>query len=136
MKTRLIILVGLAGAALLGFQFLWKEKPPASGTAIVKVTVPSLTGLAKDGEPVFNEKCSSCHGKNAAGREGVAPPLVHIIYEPNHHGDRAFVLAAKNGVIQHHWRFGNMPPVEGVSETDMTKIITYVRTLQRANGIQ
>jgi hypothetical protein len=44
-------------------------------------------------------------------------------------------LAVKNGVRAHHWRFGDMPPVEGVSDEDATKIVAYVRELQRANGI-
>ena len=47
---------------------------------------------------------------NAAGQNGVAPPLVHKLYEPGHHSDMAFIMAAKNGVRSHHWRFGNMPP--------------------------
>lgn len=107
----------------------------ASGKPIVQVSVPDLQGVAKAGEPLFNENCASCHGTNAAGQDGVAPPLIHKIYEPNHHGDQAFILAAKNGVRGHHWPFGNMPPVEGTTKRDITKIIAYVRALQRANGI-
>jgi hypothetical protein len=48
----------------------------------------------------------------------------------------AFVLAAKQGVRAHHWRFGNMPAVEGVSDEDVLQITDYVRALQRANGIE
>jgi hypothetical protein len=47
----------------------------------------------------------------------------------------AFVLAAKNGVAAHHWPFGNMPAVEGVTDADVLNIVTYVRALQRENGI-
>ncbi len=63
------------------------------------------------------------------------PPLVHKFYEPNHHGDMAFVLAAKNGVRAHHWKFGDMPPVKGVTQGDVLNIVAYVRALQRENGI-
>jgi len=66
---------------------------------------------------------------------GVAPPLVHKIYEPNHHGDMAFLMAARNGVRAHHWKFGNMPPVEGITDAEVITIVAYVRALQRANGI-
>ena len=66
---------------------------------------------------------------------GVAPPLVHVIYEPSHHGDRAFLLAAQNGVRGHHWPFGNMPPVEGITQADVMDIVAYIRRLQRENGI-
>ncbi|MFZ2100653.1 MAG: cytochrome c, partial [Oricola sp.] len=90
---------------------------------------------AMEGEAVFNAKCASCHGENAAGQAGVAPPLVHVIYEPNHHSDAAFHIAAQRGARAHHWPFGDMPPVAGVGEAEVDKIVTYVRTLQRANGI-
>ena len=71
-----------------------------------------------------------------AGQEGIAPPLVHRIYEPSHHGDMAFVLAARNGVRAHHWPFGDMPPVgQPLTDGELAAIIAYVRELQRANGI-
>ena len=106
------------------------------GAAMVSVVVPeTLSDQAQIGQRAFEAKCASCHGENAAGQDGVAPPLVHKIYEPSHHGDMAFVLAAQNGVRAHHWRFGNMPPVEGLTRGDVMNIVAYVRELQRANGI-
>ncbi len=108
----------------------------AVGAPIVQVSLPSeLTTAATLGKRAFDAKCASCHGANAAGQNGVAPPLVHKIYEPNHHSDMAFVLAAKNGVRSHHWRFGNMPQVEGVTVADVKMIARYVRELQKENGI-
>jgi len=95
----------------------------------------SLSQNAQIGELGFEAKCAACHGLNAAGQDGVAPPLVHIIYEPSHHGDEAFQRAAAMGVRGHHWPFGDMPPVEGVTRGDVTMIIAYIRELQRANGI-
>lgn len=95
----------------------------------------SLSQNAQIGQLGFEAKCAACHGLNAAGQDGVAPPLVHIIYEPSHHGDEAFQRAAAMGVRGHHWPFGDMPPVEGVTRGDVTMIIAYIRELQRANGI-
>ena len=95
----------------------------------------SLSQNAQIGQLGFEAKCAACHGLNAAGQDGVAPPLVHIIYEPSHHGDEAFQRAAGMGVRGHHWPFGDMPPVEGVTRGDVTMIIAYIRELQRANGI-
>ena len=106
------------------------------GAPLTVVKVPKLSSAAEVGKSVFEANCSACHGENAAGQEGVAPPLVHIIYEPNHHADIAFFRAIKNGVRSHHWRFGNMPQVKGVDDEEAAKIVTYVRELQRANGIQ
>ena len=70
------------------------------------------------------------------GQEEVAPPLVHIIYEPGHHGDESFQRAVALGVRAHHWRFGNMAPVEGLTREDVALIVAYIRELQRANGIE
>ena len=57
-----------------------------------------LSQNAQIGQLGFEAKCAACHGLNAAGQDGVAPPLVHIIYEPSHHGDEAFQRAASLGV--------------------------------------
>jgi mono/diheme cytochrome c family protein len=108
----------------------------AKGDPIVTVALPAaLSSNAQIGKRGFDAKCAQCHGENAAGQNGVAPPLVHKIYEPSHHSDMAFILAAKNGVRSHHWKFGNMPPVEGLTDADVKYIAQYVRELQKENGI-
>lgn len=84
---------------------------------------------------MFDAKCATCHGVNATGLQDMGPPLVHKIYEPSHHGDESFQRAAAMGVRAHHWRFGNMPPVEGVTRADIAMVVAYIRALQRANGI-
>jgi mono/diheme cytochrome c family protein len=108
---------------------------PATGELMVDVSVPPLEGAALAGRALFDANCAECHGEDARGREGLAPPLVHKIYEPNHHADAAFFLAASGGVRAHHWPFGNMPPVDGLSEPDIDKIVAYIRALQRENGV-
>ncbi|SMY06166.1 c-type cytochrome [Flavimaricola marinus] len=113
------------------------EPDVGAGGPMVNVILPdTLSADAQIGKTGFEAKCASCHGLNAAGRDGVAPPLVHIIYEPNHHGDEAFQRAAALGVPSHHWSFGNMAPVEGLTRADVAMIVAYVRELQRANGIE
>ncbi len=88
----------------------------------------------KLGEKKFNAFCSRCHGLHGKGTNN-GPPLVHKIYEPNHHGDFAFQRAAAQGVRAHHWKFGNMPKIDGVTPEDVTEIIQYVRWMQRQAGI-
>ncbi|GAB4383736.1 c-type cytochrome [Albidovulum sp.] len=106
------------------------------GDIIASVTVPQLSAAETMGETAFNARCAKCHGPNAAGRQGVAPPLVHRIYEPGHHADMAFFMAAENGVRSHHWPFGDMPPVPGITRAEIASIVAYIRALQRANGIE
>jgi mono/diheme cytochrome c family protein len=109
---------------------------PAEGAPLVAVTLPdTLSPEAQMGERGFNAVCADCHGMNAQGKMGFGPPLVHKIYEPSHHADMAFQLAVQNGVTAHHWKFGNMPAQEGLTQADVQAITTYVRELQRANGI-
>ena len=96
----------------------------------------TLSDQEQTGKRAFDAVCANCHGTNAQGKNGVGPPLVHKIYEPSHHGDMAFVIAAQNGVRAHHWKFGNMPPVEGVTRGDVLNIVSYVRALQSENGIK
>ena len=93
-----------------------------------------LPAELKEGEAKFNKFCSRCHGRQGTGTDN-GPPLVHKIYEPNHHADMAFQRAAAQGVRAHHWKFGNMPKIEGVVPEDVTQIIGYVRWLQRQAGI-
>jgi mono/diheme cytochrome c family protein len=88
-----------------------------------------------EGERLFNDNCARCHGARAAGTDA-GPPLVHRVYEPSHHADFAFQRAVAQGVPAHHWRFGNMPPVPGVDEAAVERIIGYVRWLQRGAGIE
>ena len=136
MNTRLVAygFAGLAVAAAVGWALNSPDGDHANEPDLASLTVPELTPDQEDGRALFDANCAACHGVNAAGSDQ-GPPLVHRIYEPSHHGDMAFVLAARQGVRAHHWRFGNMPAVEGVSEEDILQITAYVRALQRANGI-
>ena len=106
----------------------------ASPSPAAVAAPPALSAKAQAGREVFNARCALCHGNAAAG-SGQGPPLVHRIYEPGHHQDFAFRNAVRNGVMAHHWQFGNMPPVPGLSDNDIEQLICYVRELQRANGI-
>lgn len=87
-----------------------------------------------DGGELFAANCAACHGARAGGTD-VGPPLVHRLYVPGHHSDAAFQSAVKNGVFAHHWDFGDMPAVAGVSEEEVEAIVGYVRGLQREAGL-
>jgi mono/diheme cytochrome c family protein len=140
------ILLALGAIALAGIGYVAlapnastetaDTAPSVEGAPIVEVALPAtLSETAQMGETAFNAVCADCHGENAAGKEGFAPPLIHKIYEPSHHGDMAFQLAVQNGVRAHHWKFGNMPPQDGLTQSDVMAITAYVRELQRENGI-
>jgi len=129
MTKRLRIGVWVLGLGLLAACDSSQPPKPAVGSS------GPLPAEFQTGETIFNTNCSACHGKQAAGTDH-GPPLVHKIYEPNHHGDPAFQRAAANGVQAHHWEFGNMPKIDAVTPQDVDQIVKYVRWLQRQAGIQ
>lgn len=131
------LLLALVPLAVIGCG---EERPPnydktesAAGDD-TSVIVPSLARTALEGEELFNSNCSTCHGLNAVGTSQ-GPPLLHRTYTPGHHPDLSFHNAVRNGVWQHHWSFGEMPPVGTITPQEADKVICYVREMQRANGI-
>lgn len=83
----------------------------------------------------YAQACASCHGTELQGTDQ-GPPFLDALYRPGHHADAAFLLAARRGVRSHHWDFGNMPRVEGLSDEQLAAIVAYVRERQRAGGIE
>ncbi|MFQ5622664.1 MAG: c-type cytochrome [Paracoccaceae bacterium] len=99
------------------------------------IVIPELSQIARSGELAFKDNCAACHGEKATGTDN-GPPLIHPLYRPGHHDDRSFEMAAKNGTRAHHWRFGDMPPVPGITDAKIRWITKYVREVQLANGIR
>ncbi len=138
-RARTAALVGALALIALVFATRDRFRP---GPKINRVKAPSVSHLReltvpeelKGGEAVFNQKCAQCHGERALGTAS-GPPLVHIFYEPSHHADIAFYYAVQRGVQQHHWNFGNMPPVAGVTDDQIAQVVAYVRWLQREAGV-
>lgn len=126
----LIVSVLVAGLGVTA----WKMVRTPEQASAIRITVPALSTLASTGQKAFDANCAACHGENGVGT-GNGPPLVHDIYNPGHHDDAAFFRAARQGVRQHHWRFGDMAPVPQVSAAKVRAIVRYIRELQVANGI-
>lgn len=118
----------IGAVALIGVVFMPVSSAVTTDTG-VRVPFKQAVGFN-----LFKKSCAQCHGEWAKGSDQ-GPPLVHDFYKPSHHGDGAFYSAALNGVKAHHWRFGDMPPVEGVKRRDIARIVEYVRWLQQANKL-
>ncbi len=87
------------------------------------------------GPALYAQACASCHGTDLRGTDQ-GPPFIDALYRPGHHADAAFLLAVRRGVRSHHWDFGNMPRIEGLSDDQVKAIVQYVRERQRAEGIE
>lgn len=88
---------------------------PVAGGAIANVILPdTLTQNAQIGKRAFEISCASCHGVNAAGQGGIAPPLVHIIYETSQHLTLTMMGGAMGG--RHDgdniWAFNNVSDLQ------------------------
>lgn len=139
-RTIFASLAGLLAACLIGYLAYFQQSAGGENTGfdvtMVDVIVPALGNEERGGEAAFNTFCIECHGRNAGGRDGFGPPLVHEIYEPGHHADISFLYAPKVGVKAHHWSYGNMPSIPGITDDETVLVLKYVRALQVANGIQ
>lgn len=103
--------------------------------AAMERTIPAGPFDGTTGAELYAQACASCHGADLRGT-GHGPPLLDRIYEPGHHPDVAFMAAAMMGARSHHWDFGNMPPIEGITEEQVLAIVEYVRSEQRGVGIE
>lgn len=95
---------------------------------------PSAAGEG-EGAELYAARCASCHGADLRGTDR-GPSHLSIVYEPGHHSDDAFRSAIRNGSPQHHWDFGAMPPVEGLTDDEVDSVIEFVRTEQERRGFE
>jgi len=94
---------------------------------------PAVTYEGLDGASLYSQACARCHGVDLTGTNQ-GPPFLDATYTPGHHADASFLLAARGGAPSHHWNFGPMPPVPGLSDEQIEAIVDFVRTQQRAAG--
>jgi mono/diheme cytochrome c family protein len=110
------------------FQGLaWAQKAGSASPS----TVPEEL---RRGQTLYAAHCASCHGVDARGTDK-GPTFLTKTYTPYLHADISFQLAVERGVRAHHWRFGDMPKIQGVSRAEIRAIVEYVRWLQRQAGI-
>jgi len=112
---------------------------------LLVLTVSACGGTAESSAPLAGDEllalggdsyrtfCAACHGIDLRGTT-LGPSFLSIVYEPNHHADFAFVSAAKNGVVAHHWGFGDMPAVPQITDQEITAVTAYVRSIQDSEG--
>lgn len=127
-RTSIALMIAGAAAIAVMHSVAAQQLDPGS------VKTPEMTPALNVGKMNYDAYCASCHGSNTAGTEK-GPTFLHRVYHPGHHGDAAFLIAPKQGARAHHWKFGDMKPVEGVTDAQLQKIIEYVRAIQKANGI-
>lgn len=124
-SSKILLALGLSALMTLATAQLVALPQPSKG----------LMPNPAQGKRLFEKNCASCHGIDLKGSEK-GPPFLHPVYVPSHHGDASFQAAVHHGSRAHHWKFGDMPPVQGLSADDVAHITAYVRQQQRLAGIQ
>jgi mono/diheme cytochrome c family protein len=122
-------------AAIVGAALVAAGCAGSVGDGADTVIARQDPNLVAAGEVLYQGTCAECHGSDLRGTER-GPSHLSAVYEPNHHADAAFVLAARLGVRQHHWRFGDMAPLPDLGEDDLVAIVAYVRENQRIHGFE
>lgn len=111
--------------------------------AMAALTVASCSGgdeqpdseAAGTGAALYGQACASCHGSDLRGTDQ-GPSHLSQVYAPDHHPDAAFRGAITQGSRAHHWNFGDMPPVGGLSDDEIDLVIGYIRAQQEIHGLE
>lgn len=112
-----------------------------NGAADNRSSTPSTSASAQgpvlpsDGATLYAANCASCHGADLKGTS-IGPSQLSIVYEPGHHSDDSYRSAILNGVQPHHWNFGPMAPVPGLSDQQIESIIAFIRKVQAEQGFE
>ena len=64
------------------------------------------------------------------------PDLIRQEYGAEAFDDARILRAVSDGAPQRRWHYGAMPPVTSVAGPEVDAIITFLRELQRAQGIR
>lgn len=135
-KLTISLIVVALGIAIVVVSGDGNDSPRASNISADQFNIPAQDPtLVAEGDVLYQASCAACHGSDLRGTD-IGPSHLSVVYQPGHHSDAAFILAARNGVRSHHWQFGNMAPVEGLSDTDLERIVAFVRESQRTSGFE
>lgn len=113
----------------------------ATGVAILAMTLSSGCGNDDTDDPldrgaaVYQQSCAACHGADLRGTPQ-GPSHLSQVYAPDHHSDAAFRAAILHGSPAHHWDYGDMPPIPGLSDGDIDAVIAYIRHEQETQGFE
>lgn len=122
-------------ARLLSFVVIVAALVSACGDGNDGAIANQDPAMIQAGSVAYAASCASCHGTSLRGTDK-GPSLLSEVYEPSHHADIAFLLAAQRGVSAHHWSFGDMPAIETVSSEEIETIVAFVRETQRIEGFE
>jgi mono/diheme cytochrome c family protein len=112
------VLFGTSG--MEAFEEGTAERPPAESALLGRIA--------------FASECARCHGRLAGGTSR-GPDLIRPAYGPAVVSDNQIQRAVREGVAAQDGSAG-MPAVDNVSDRRLDDVITFLREMQRSNGIR
>jgi len=134
MMDKIVVRISVLILIIFMLVAIFYERPAVKGKRAVYLPAENFIGRAEAGKPLFQQHCVRCHGGQLEGTD-IGPSLLHPYYKPDHHGDITVYLAVYQGVIQHHWQFGNMPAMKHLSAEDAGHLLKFIRQQQRKAGL-
>lgn len=96
-------------------------------SACAGVAETSSSTTVDRGARLYVANCSACHGVEAAGT-ATGPSLLDPVYADLTDAD--YVIAVEMGVAEGLFGLGDMPPVQGLTHSEVSAIAGYVRSLR------
>jgi mono/diheme cytochrome c family protein len=92
------------------------------------------TGNASNGATLFQQTCSTCHGANAEGRQGLGPNLVtsDFVQSLDDHALQTFIIEGRPVTHPDNTTGIPMPPRGGnasLTDADILDIVAWIRSL-------
>lgn len=92
-------------------------------------------GIASEGERIFSQICSACHGANAEGVEGLGPALADNEFVQSNSDEEmvAFLVVGRPADDPANQSGIAMPARGGnpsLTDADLLDVVAYLRTLQ------
>lgn len=100
----------------------------AIGTLAFLATLSMASAGAPEGKTTFAAKCQSCHGPNGEGKPAIAKMFNATIHpfsskEVQSRSDAELKKIMTSGQ-------GKMKPIAGLSDSDASDIVAFIRTLK------
>lgn len=126
----LTVLLVLYGMQLTSLET--SERVASADASVAAIGLPAYYAAEPDGEQLYNQMCSSCHGAEGQGTPGIFPPLVDTDWVTGPKGRVIrIVLHGLEGAIEVDGKTYSRPmPSWGgnLDDEEMAAVINHIRT--------
>ena len=101
----------------------------ASTFSVADMSMPGLGGSDLEGKRLYDQRCSTCHGVDGAGRSGMAPNF-HDEWHRLTKSDSELFRNVRNGFrTPGKFYSSGQCPSQQLSDQDISNVLTHLRRL-------